>query len=92
MAYDDFQKKQPDILIIGHFRIDPTKDEPLDFVKYLKQNCPSFEKTFNNYTLEKSLEIDRINYMIAKLPEEDLIRYDIYRKKNAEKENIHDKN
>ena len=81
MVLNDLNKYQPDVMIIGNFNYSGEEGDLFDFKQYTIGSNPKFEKIWNSYALEQSINIDRIEYMIAKLPNEDLIRYDIYKKK-----------
>ena len=82
MIADDFEKYKPDIIFVGLFP-NPIKDgELFDFRAYLLEKNPQrFEKIWNSYTLEKSDDVDRLEYMERLKPGEKLIRYNIYKKK-----------
>ncbi len=87
MIAQDFRKYNPDIIFIGNFP-SPTEDGKLfNFRDYLLENNPKFKNIWNNYNFERTISIDRIEYMGQKKPNEKLINYDIYRKKSEVKTN-----
>ena len=82
MMAEDFEKYDPDIIFVGLVPNPIKEGELFDFRSYLiEKNPQTFEKLWNSYTLEKSIDVDRLSYMQRKKPNEDLIRYNIYRKK-----------
>ena len=83
MVLEDLEKHDPSVMIIGHYDYRNDKDNLFDFKEFTLQSDPKFNEFWNQYTLQKTIDIDRIEYMIAKLPGENLIQYDIY-VKNAE--------
>lgn len=87
MIAEDFKRWKPDIVFVMHFPNPFKEGELFNHRDYLLKTDPQFEKIWNNYQLERTVEIDRLEYMERKKPSEDLIRYDIYRKKNPQKEN-----
>ncbi len=79
----DIKEYEPETIIIGHFPFPSEKEKLFNYFDYLQETDPKFTKIWENYELEKTLNIDRLAYMERKLPNEGLIRYDIYRKKKA---------
>lgn len=82
MIAEDFKKYDPDVLLIGHISYNSESSTTFNAKSYLLEKSPElFEPIWESYELEKTIMVDRLDYMIAKFPDEDLIRYDIYKKK-----------
>lgn len=81
MIAEDFNRWQPEIIFVANFPHPSKTDEMFNYRNYLLKTDPKFKDIWSAYTLEKSIKVDRINYMERKKPNEDLIRYEIYRKK-----------
>ncbi|MCK5384338.1 MAG: hypothetical protein KAJ29_02090 [Alphaproteobacteria bacterium] len=90
MIAQDFERNDPKLVFVVHVPNPVNREKLFDFRNYTLDNAPDlFIPIWNRYELEESLMVNRLDYMYAKLPGEDLIRYDIYRKKkNTEKEEI----
>ena len=82
MIAEDLKKYAPDIIFVGLVP-NPAKEGTLfDFHAYLLEKNPKqFQTIWDSYTLAESIDVDRLDYMMRKKPNEGLIRYDIYRKK-----------
>ncbi len=88
MIADDIEKYNPDIIFVGLFPNPVKEGELFDFRDYLlKKNPQRFEKIWNSYNLETSLDVNRLEYMERLKPGEKLIRYNIYKKKVVTKGN-----
>ena len=74
---EDFEKYHPCILILGQFPKAKGKDV-FDFIDYFSQHSLKFKKMIQNYSYEKTIEINQIDYFpntsIAKL----MAEYNIY--------------
>lgn len=82
MMAEDFDKYDPKIIFVGLVPNPIKPEESFDFRAYLiEKNPEKFSEIWDRYELEKSMDVDRLDYMERKKPNEDLIRYDIYRKK-----------
>ncbi len=82
MMAEDFAKYDPKTIFVGLVPNPANPDELFDFRAYLLEKNPEkFTEIWDRYELEKSMDVDRLDYMERKKPNEDLIRYNIYRKK-----------
>ncbi len=81
MILDDFNKHSPEIIFVGNFPNLAGDGKLLNFRDYFIEKNPKLKNIWNNYDFERTISIDRIEYMIRKKPNEALINYDIYRKK-----------
>ena len=87
MIAEDFSKNDPDIVFVGLFPNFFDNGQPFNFYDYLLSKNPNaFEPIFNQYALDQSIKIDRIEYMPQKKPNEGLMQYNIYRKKKSSAE------
>lgn len=84
MVVEDFTRWQPTIIFVAHFPYPSREGEMFNYRDYFIQTEPKFNAIWAGYNLEKSINVDRIDYMERKKPNEDLIRYDIYRKKTEQ--------
>lgn len=84
---EDFKHYDPDLVFVPHFASTADKDVLVNMRTYTLSKTPDlFMPIWDRYELEESVLIDRLDYMYKKLPGEDLIRYDIYRKKKSREE------
>jgi hypothetical protein len=88
MLAQDFERHNPKLVFVAHIPNPANREELFNTRSYMLASAPDlFTPIWDRYELEESVLIDRLDYMYKKLPDEDLIRYDIYRKKrNIEKE------
>lgn|GEM_PF-2077463 len=83
----DFERFDPKIAFVAHIPNPANREKLFNTRDYMLTHAPElFTPIWDRYELEKSEMVDRLDYMYAKMPGENLIRYDIYRKKkNIEK-------
>ena len=80
---EDFRHYRPDLIFMPHFSNIANNGEDFDLRTYMLSHAPDkFAPIWANYELEETIMVDRLEYMHSKLPNETLIRYDIYKKKN----------
>lgn len=79
----DFNNYDPKLVFVPHFLNCQNPPQPMNMRNYTLENAPElFEPIWAQYKLEESVIIDRLEYMHSKLPDETLMRYDIYVKNN----------
>ena len=84
MIARDFARYDPEIVFVGHFSYYADPEDTFNMRSYTLEKAPDlFIPVWERYELEDSVIVDRLDYMIAKFPDEDRIRYDIYRKKHS---------
>jgi hypothetical protein len=86
MVTEDFKKIKPDLLIIGHFKIDQSKqNENFKFGDYFSKN-PEFEKLWSEYEKASTLRINRKLYFQGTYQglSDDMVEYDIYLRRDNE--------
>ncbi len=81
MIARDFEKYNPEIIFVGHFPSLSDANKSFNFRDYFIKNDLELKNIWNNYNFERTISIDRIEYMGQKKPNEDLINYDLYRRK-----------
>ncbi len=81
MMLDDFEEYSPEVIFVGNFPNLTGDGSLFNFRDYFIEKNPKFKNIWNNYDFERTISVDRIEYMIGKKPNETLTNYDIYRKK-----------
>ncbi len=78
MIAQDFYKYSPEIIFVAHFPLPNENETIFNYRDYLLKNNPEFKNIWNNYDFQRTISIDRADYMGNKKPNEKLMRYDIY--------------
>ncbi len=85
MIADDFKTYNPDLIFIPHLPHPFIEGASFTYKDDMLSSHPDlFKPIWDDYELDQTLDVDRLDYMPAKKPNEGLIRYDIYRKKNVQ--------
>jgi hypothetical protein len=84
MVVEDFRRYDPELLIIGQFRIAAGENQPFDFAVWFSSDS-GFPSVWSRYRLEKEMDVDMNAYfggtVYATTPH--TVRYKIYRRIRA---------
>ena len=87
MLAQDFERHGPKLIFIAHIPNPANRSKLFNTRDFMLTSAPDlFIPIWERYELEESVMVDRLEYMYAKFPDEDLIQYDIYKKKSIEEE------
>ncbi len=78
MIAQDFDKYDPEIILVAYFPITDQKNITFNYRDYLIDKNQKFGNIWDNYNFVRKISIDRKGYMAKKLPNEALLQYDIY--------------
>jgi hypothetical protein len=84
MIAQDFEKNDPKLVFVVHVPNPANHEKMFDAYSYTLEKAPElFTPIWDRYELESSKMIDRIDYMYKKMPDEELVLYNIYKKKES---------